>query len=65
MTQTARKRHCRRTGGSRSEIAFDVQREPGPNIETRCVQVVIYEVFPGIKYDDTCLAEIAVWDTVK
>ena len=36
-------------------------RAPGPNIETTYVKVVIEEVFPGWKYDDTCLAEIEVW----
>jgi len=36
-------------------------RAPGPNIQTTYVKVVIEEVFPGWKYDDTCLAEIEVW----
>ena len=36
-------------------------RAPGPNIETTYVKLVIEEVFPGWKYDDTCLAEIEVW----
>jgi len=36
-------------------------RAPGPNIETTYVKVVIEEVFPGWKYDDTCVAEIEVW----
>jgi hypothetical protein len=40
-------------------------RAPGPNIETTTVQVVIDEVFPGTKYDDTCLAEIEVWGRTK
>ena len=40
-------------------------RAPGPNIETTYVRVVIEEVFPGWKYDDTCLAEIEVWGRTK
>ena len=30
-------------------------------METTYVQVVIVEVYPGSKYEDTCLAEIEVW----
>jgi LysM repeat protein len=40
-------------------------RAPGPNIQTTYVKVVINEVFPGWKYDDTCLAEIEVWGKAK
>jgi hypothetical protein len=40
-------------------------RAPGPNIETTTVKVVIDEVFPGTRYDDTCLAEIEVWGVAK
>ena len=40
-------------------------RAPEPNIETTYIQVVIDEVFPGTRYDDTCLAEIEVWGTAK
>jgi len=36
-------------------------RAPGPNIETTSVRMVIDEVYPGSRYDDTCLAEIEVW----
>jgi hypothetical protein len=36
-------------------------RAPGPSIRTTSVKVVIEEVSPGWKYDDTCLAEIQVW----
>jgi len=36
-------------------------RAPGPNIETTFVKVVIEEVYPGSRHDDTCLAEIEVW----
>jgi LysM repeat protein len=36
-------------------------RAPCPSIQTTSVKVVIEEVFPGWKYDDTCLAEIEVW----
>jgi hypothetical protein len=40
-------------------------RAPGPNIETTYVKVVIEEVFPGSRYDDTCLAEIEVWGRAR
>jgi hypothetical protein len=36
-------------------------RAPGPNITATSVRVVIDEVYPGSKYDDTCLAEIEIW----
>jgi len=36
-------------------------RAPGPNIETTYIKVVIQEVYPGSRYDDTCLSEIEVW----
>ena len=35
-------------------------RAPGPNIETTFITIVIEEVFPGWKYDDTCLSEVEV-----
>jgi LysM repeat protein len=40
---------------------MSLARAPGPSIRTTSVKVVIEEVFPGWKYDDTCLAEIQVW----
>ena len=40
-------------------------RAPGPNIETTFVKVVIEEVYPGSRHDDTCLAEIEVWGKTK
>ena len=58
------------SNGERVELGFadrrgiqeiPLVRAPGPNIETTYVRVVIEEVFPGWKYDDTCLAEIEVW----
>jgi len=36
-------------------------RAPGPSIETTFVKIVIEEVYPGSRHDDTCLAEIEVW----
>jgi hypothetical protein len=36
-------------------------RAPSPNIETTYVKMVIEEVYPGSRYDDTCLGEIEVW----
>jgi LysM repeat protein len=40
---------------------MSLARAPGPSIRTTSIKVVIGEVFPGWKYDDTCLAEIQVW----
>jgi hypothetical protein len=46
---------------SRGMQMIALARAPGPNIETTFVKVVIEEVFPGSRHDDTCLAEIEVW----
>jgi hypothetical protein len=40
-------------------------RAPGPNIETMFIKIVIEEVFPGWKYNDTCLAEVVVYGRTK
>jgi hypothetical protein len=40
-------------------------RAPGPNIETTYVKMVIEEVYPGSRYDDTCLGEIEVWGRTR
>jgi hypothetical protein len=40
-------------------------RAPGPNIKTTFVKMVIQEVYPGSKYNDTCLAEIEVWGRTR
>ncbi len=40
-------------------------RAPGPPIQTTFVKVVIEEVYPGSKYDDTCVGEIEVWGRTK
>jgi len=50
---------------ARGRQEISLVRAPGPNIETTYVQVVIDEVYPGTRYDDTCLAEIEVWGKVK
>jgi hypothetical protein len=34
-------------------------------VETSFVRLVIEAVYPGTKYDDTCLAEVEVWGVVK
>ena len=58
------------SNGDRVELGFadkrgmqrvPLVRGPGQNIQTPYVKVVVEEVFPGWKYDDTCLAEIEVW----
>jgi hypothetical protein len=57
------------SSGEQVELAFSdtrgvqmipLARAPSPIITT-FVKVVIDEVYPGSKYDDTCLAEIEVW----
>ena len=50
---------------SRGLQTIPLVRAPGPNVETTYVKVVIEEVFPGSKYDDTCLAEIGVWGRTR
>jgi len=40
-------------------------RAPGPNIETTFVKVIIEEVYPGSRHNDTCLAEIEVWGIIQ
>jgi len=40
-------------------------RAPGPSIETTYVKVVIKEIYPGTRYDDTCLGEIEVLGRTK
>jgi hypothetical protein len=40
-------------------------RAPGPSIETTYIKVVIREVYPGTRYDDTCLGEIEVLGRTK
>jgi hypothetical protein len=40
-------------------------RAAGPNVEMTFVKMVIEDVYPGSKYDDTCLAEIEVWGWVR
>ena len=37
----------------------------GSTVETDAVKVVIDAVYPGSKYDDTCLAEIEVYGKTK
>jgi hypothetical protein len=37
----------------------------GSTIEADAVKVVIDAVYPGSKYDDTCLAEIEVYGVTK
>jgi hypothetical protein len=58
------------SNGERVELGFadrrgmqeiPLVRAPGPSVKTTFVRVIIDEVFPGWKYDDTCLAEIEVW----
>jgi hypothetical protein len=50
---------------SRGMQTIVLARAPGPNIETTFIKMVIEEVYPGSRYDDTCLAEIEVWGAAK
>jgi hypothetical protein len=34
-----------------------------PPVRTTYVRLVIDDVYPGSKYDDTCISEIEVWAT--
>ncbi len=61
------------SNGEQTSIEFDdvrglqqfaMVRAPGPNVKTTSVRVIIDEVYPGSRYDDTCLAEIQVWGVV-
>jgi len=51
------------------ELAFDdvrgVQMRDVPPVRTTYVRLVISEVYPGSKYDDTCISEIEVWGTTE
>jgi hypothetical protein len=50
---------------SRGVQVVPLVRAPGPNIETTFVKIVIDEVYPGSKYDATCVAEIEIWGRAK
>jgi len=51
------------------ELAFDdvrgVQMKDIPPVTTTYVQLVIDEIYPGSKFDDTCISEIEVWGTTQ
>ena len=55
--------------GEEIELSFSdargVQEMDITPVETTFVKVVIDEVYPGSKYDDTCLAEIEVLGRTK
>jgi hypothetical protein len=40
-------------------------RAPAAAIQTSSVKVTIAEVYPGSKYNDTCIGEIEVWGRTK
>lgn len=50
---------------ARGPQEFAMARAPGSNVETAFVRVIIDEVYPGTRYDDTCLAEIEMWGVTK
>jgi len=51
------------------ELTFDdvrgVQMRDVPPVRTTYVRLVISEVYPGSKFDDTCISEIEVWATTQ
>jgi len=51
------------------ELSFDdvrgVQMTDIPPVKTTYVRLVIDDVYPGSRYDDTCVSEIEVWGTAK
>lgn len=51
------------------ELAFEdvrgVQMKDIPPVTTTYVQLVIDDVYPGSKFDDTCISEIEVWGTTQ
>jgi hypothetical protein len=58
------------SNGEQAELGFADERgmqaipvvgASGAAVKTTSVKLVLEEVFPGWKYDDTCLAEIEVW----
>jgi hypothetical protein len=62
------------SNGERLELGFadrrgmqsiPLVRGDGGHIETTFIKIIIEEVFPGWKYDDTCLAEVALWGVTK
>jgi hypothetical protein len=62
------------SNGERLELGFadrrgmqtiPLDRGDDGNIETTFIKIVIEEVFPGLKYDDTCLAEVEVWGLAR
>jgi hypothetical protein len=44
---------------------FVLARAPGPSIQTTSVRMIIEAVYPGTRYDDTCLAEIEIWGVTR
>ena len=62
------------SSGEQVEVTFSdergmqmiaLARAPGPSIETTYIKIIIQEVYPGTRYDDTCLGEIQVLGKTK
>jgi len=55
------------SGGEEVSLEFSdargLQMRDVAPVTTTFVRIVIDEAYPGVKYDDTCLAEIQVWGT--
>ncbi len=51
--------------GARGIQKISLADAPGGPILTTSVKVTIDEVFPGTRFNDTCIAEIQVWGEVK
>jgi hypothetical protein len=44
---------------------FSMARAPGTSLKTTSIRIIIDEVYPGTKYDDTCLAEVEVYGITR
>ena len=57
------------SNGESIELTFEdiqgVQIQDISPVATTYIQVVIDEVYPGSKYDDTCISEMEVWATTQ
>ena len=57
------------SNGNEMQLSFadgrGVQMKDIVSVETTYVQVVIDEVYPGSRWDDTCVAELEVWGVAE
>jgi hypothetical protein len=57
------------SNGNEMQLSFTdergVQMRDTDSVETTYVQVIIDEVYPGSRWDDTCVAELQVWGVTE